>query len=88
MVGLKFLDRKLKFAVGDHVDFDTREDHRYDYCCWRCAEKLRIRKCVVTKVQVLGYYDLMQVDADPRISAGHHSVSERCLTLTLNPHID
>lgn len=81
-------DKKLKFGVGDFVDFDTREDHRYEYSCWFCAKRQRIRKCVVTEAKPWGMYNLMEVDADPRISAGHHLVSEDCLTLTLNPHID
>lgn len=81
-------DRKNKFAEGDYVDFDTREDPRYGESCWFCAKRRRIKKCVVTEVFLLGFYNLMDVDADPRISAGHHSVSERCLSLTVNPHID
>ena len=80
--------RKLRFGVGDFVDFDTQEDHRYDYCCWRCAERWRIRKCVVTEAKSWGMYNLMEIDADPRISAGHHLVSERCLSFTANPHCD
>ena len=82
------LDYNNKFAEGDFVDFDTQEDHRYDYCCWRCAKRWWIRKCVVTEAKSWGMYNLMEVDADPRISAGHHLVSERCLTLTVNPHCD
>lgn len=81
-------DRQLKFAEGDFVDFDTREDSRYGISCRYCARTHRIRKCVVTEAQPLGFYNLMEVDVDPRISAGHYLVSERCLSLTVNPHID
>ena len=60
-------------ATENHVGFVPKDD---------------ALKCVVTEVFLLGFYNLMDVDADPRISAGHHSVSERCLSLTVNPHID
>ena len=80
--------KKTRFAVGDYVVFDTETDYRYEYLCLRCATKYRFRQCCVTEVSALGFYNLMELDADSRRSAGHHLVSERCLTLMVNPPID
>ena len=75
--------RVCKFREGDIVDFDMREDSRYDI--------RQTVQCEVLKASYLGFYDLMEINRKPKfaeISCGHHLVSERCLSFPLNPHID
>ena len=82
----------MKFNEGNLVDFDTWADHRYRERRTYYASD-RILKCRITRALQLpgkgsGMYDLMELDANPDISAGHYMVPERCLSFTANPHTD
>ena len=75
--------RDCKFREGDIVDFDMRKDSRCN--TWKTVQ------CEVLEARWLGFYNLMEINRGPRfpkVSCGHHLVSERCLSFPLNPHID
>ena len=75
--------RDCKFSEGDIVDFNMKDDDRYD--------RWLIVQCEILEAHYLGYYDLKEIGRVEKlweISCSHHLVPERCLSFSLNPHID
>ena len=58
--------RDFKFREGDIVDFDMREDSRYDM--------RQTVQCEVLKASYLGFYDLMEINRTPKSLVKSHAV--------------